>query len=255
MPNSTIKFYNRSYCDKNVDGYTISGDYYNTENTNDRNKNTYATTDGSDTDGNSVDYVVDLLYERTIDTIVLKSNLKTFVIYYWDGATYQTWETYTDNDEEFLVIDVSETDTSKIKITATHTISANEEKRIYMFECTEYLTEIYASVPDVNKNIQRKTFENIYGGSIQVIKYANHQKFVCKLKWKGLVDAWYTAYALMKEKMLTDSYNIYIYYSDTYTLLGKDAWYLVNDEDDFDMSPTNEALTAGVNGSMLLKEC
>jgi hypothetical protein len=254
MPNDVAKFYYRNYFDTDLDGYTITSDYQNETNVNDRNKLTYAETSGEDTDGDSVDYEIDFTYDRDVDTIVLKSNLKTFTIYYWDGVAYQTFQSYASNTSEFLVISLTEQATSKIKITATHTITANEEKRIYLFEITKKIDEMNIEGIDISREWPRSNTTNVYGKSVQVIKYPNYGAVAISLSWENLTNTDFTAYKTMKDQMLVDSYAIYLYFSDTYDLLGEEAYYVVDDLEKYDSDPAGEAMTEGVNGSMELLE-
>lgn len=253
MPNDKAKFYQRSYCDQDLDGYSISGDYANDENINDRNKLTYASTTES-SDGTSEDIIIDLVYNRSIDTIVLKSNLKTFTIYYWNGSSYSALETYASNDKGFILLEVDEISTSSIKITATHTIIADEEKKIYMLELTKKITEMYIQDIDIKKVWESTNLKNIYGGAVQVIKYPNHGKVDISLSWKSLKYNEFIAYDTLKNYVLTDSFAIYLYFSDEFTLLNEEAYYLVSDLSDYDHKPSSAAITTGIDGEMELLE-
>lgn len=254
MANDKAYFYYRSYCDTDVTGYTLTTDYENATNANDRNKLTYAITSGSGTDGDSVDYEIDMQYNRDVDTIVLKSNLKTFTIYYWDGLAYQSFTSYASNASGFLVISLTEQSTSKIKITATHTITANEEKKIYNIEVTKLIVSMYIQDLGIDKEWPKVDFNNIYGGAIQVVKYPNHGKVDINLSFSNLTGADYTAYNTLKNKRLIDAYAVYIYYSDTFTLLNSEAYYLVNDKSDYKADPSSPTMASGVSGKMRLVE-
>lgn len=254
MPNNAFKFYYRSYCDKDVTGYTLSGDFNSAANATDRNRLTSAITSGDDTDGDSVDFIVDMNYDRDVDTIILKSNLKTFTIYYWDGAAYQTLQAYAANTDEFIALAVTEQSTSRIKITATHTITANEEKKIYQLEITKKITEMNAEETKISKSWQGAGFPNLYGGSVRITKYPNHGKVTIKLAWEHLAGADFTAYDTLKNQLLIDVYSIYAYFSDTYNLLNVEAYYLVNDLRKYKADPTTEAMPGGVSGEMDLRE-
>lgn len=262
MPNNIAKFFYRSYCDMDVTSYTISGDYESTANAVDRNKLTYALTDGFDTDGVSADFIVDLNYAREIDTIVLKSNLKTFVLYYWDenatgtgGGDWIEIQSYASDTTGFIVYNFSEIESDQIKITATHTITADEEKKIYLFEITKKIDEINLENIDFDKVWSQANFSNIYGGSVQVNKYPNYGKIEIDLSWKNLTGTDYIAYAALKAQRLIDAFNCYLYFSDTYSLLNVEAYYLVNDISNFKSTPSGEAMTEGVSGELKFREC
>jgi len=259
MPNSKAEFYLRSFVDGDVTGYTLSGDLLSTANMLDRNENTFSGTDGANDNTTTVTETFDMGWERDVDTFVLRSNLKEFNIQYWDGAAWQAFSpavSYTVNAETFLVINLAASvSTSKIKLTMTKTITADEEKKVYQFEITEKITEMYIETPEINEAWQEKELKNIYGGSILVTQYPNHGKVHLRLKFKNLTGADYTAYHTLKLRKLIDAYSIYIYLSDTFDLLGEDAYYLVNDHAEKDSTPASSAMTAGVDGNFDLREC
>lgn len=254
--NETAKIYLRSYIDCDATGYTLSGDFTPTANTIDRNKNTYAITSGKETDGESCDFIADMEFDREIDTIVLKSNLLAFTIYYWNGASYVELETYTDNAEEFLVIEFRGIISSKIKITATHTITANEEKKLYMVEITRALGDMtFEKKVSIKKAHEVVSFKNIYGGTVQVVKYPNYGKVEISCEFESLYGDNYTMYQLLKEQRLIDAYNVYLYFSDDFDLLGKEAFYLVSDVSDFESSPFTDVVSLGITGLFEWHEC
>lgn len=264
MPNSVAKFYYRSFIDQDVDGYTLSGDLTPTANVNDRRKDTYAASDSTGTgDGTSEEIVADLQTERAIDTIFLKSNFKTFAVYYWEdegtgttgGGDYYEITSYATNASDFLEISFTEINTSAIKIVCTHTIIANEEKEIYTLEITQSLGELNIEKIDQEQAHERENYKNIYGGSIQVVKYPNRGKASINLSWDNMSTADYAIYATLKTQSLIDAYLVYFYFSDDYDLLDDEALYLVNDIEDKKATPSSEALTAGVKGEMKLREC
>lgn len=254
MANDRAYFYQRSYCDQDLTGYILSGDYTNNTNVNDRNKLTYAITSGDGTDGDSVDFIIDLGFDRDIDTIILKANLKTFTAYYWDGAAYQTFTSYASNTEGFLLISLTEQSTSKIKITATHTITANEEKKIYNLELTKLITNMYLEDLKIYQDWERKSFNNIYGGNVQVVKYPNHAKVSIDLGFSNLTDDQFASYNTLKAKSIIDAFIVYIYYSDTYNLLNSSGYYLVNDVSSYKHDPASSTMSAGIAGQMKLRE-
>lgn len=258
MANDTMKCYWRSYVDGDVEGYSISGDFIDNTNMLDRNKNTYAATDGANDDTTTVNLIFDMTWEREVEVFVLKSNLTEFYIQYWDGAAYQNFSpavSYVANTSEFLIITLpSVQSTSRIKIVATKTIVADEEKKIYLFEITKELTELNISDLSISQEWRRKSFDNIYKGNVQVFDYPNYPKVDINIKLDNLTSTEYTAYKALKDHMLIDSYNVYIYYSDDYDLLNDEAYYLVNDISEFDSDPEAATLSAGISGILKLKE-
>jgi hypothetical protein len=88
------KFYYRSFCDSKVSGYSLAGstDYIASTlpSAVDRNRSTAAYTTGKNSDSTNVDFIVDLLFNRSIDTIAVRSNFKNFTIKTWDGIRVDT---------------------------------------------------------------------------------------------------------------------------------------------------------------------
>lgn len=263
MSNSTAKFYYRSFIDGDIDGYTLSGDLTPLTNVNDRRHDTYASSDETGIgDGTSEEIVCDLTYDREIDTIFLKSNFKTFTVWIWDenetgtgGAGYVELTSYSANSTDFLKISFESVTTSKVKISCTHTIIANEEKKIYSLNITKYINEINIESVKIEKKFARENWKNIYGGSIQIVQYPNRGKAEIKLSWDNLSATDYAVYSDLKSKSLVDAFLVYFYFSEDYDLLGTEALYLVNDLDDKEATPSSETISSGVNGSMLLREC
>lgn len=256
MANSTIKAYYRSYIDQDIDGYTLSGDFTSAANVTDRLKTTYAITSGFGTDGVSAEIIADMTTDRSVDTVMLKSNFKNFIIYKWTGAAWSAIETYWNNaNENLIVFSFTAFDTQKIKIACTETIVANQEKKIYLLEITKTIGEITPQKIDIEQDYQEKDLDNIYGGSIQVIKYPNYPKVKIDLSFKNLQSSDYTVYALFKAMRKIDSYVVWVYFSDDYALLGPNAWYLVNDLSPFESTPSENHLSAGVEAKIKLREC
>jgi hypothetical protein len=256
--NQQMKCYWRSYIDRDVTGWVLTGDLLSTENLQDRNKNTYSGTDGANDDTTTITEEFDMDWERDVEVFVLKSNLKEFNLQYWNGSAWSHFSpqvSYTTNTEEFLIITLpSSVSTSKIKITATKTILADEEKKIYMFEITKGLATLDIGDIKILQRVEKDTFKNIRGGSVQVIRYPVYSKVKISITKSNLTSSNYTAYETLKNHLLIDSYSIYLYYSDSITLLGKEAYYLVNDAEDFVSSPETDTLAAGVGGKLKLEE-
>lgn len=174
---------------------------------------------------------------------------------------FQSIEQYTDffekNDSNEIIQEtlLSEITTTKIKITANETIGTDEEKKIYLVELTTKLCQIDIETIGIEKSWQRTNFTNVFGGSIQVVKYANHAKVAIDLSFENLTGDNFLAYALIKSYSVIAPLNVYLYLSDTYELLNEQSWHLVNDISDYDGSPTGEALTQGCSGGLKLREC
>jgi hypothetical protein len=259
MANTKAQFYYKSYIDGDVDGYSLNGDFGSTENMLDRNVNTYSITNGKDDDTLTATEEFDMKFDRTVGAFALRSNLKEFYLQYWDGSAWVSFSpaiSYTTNDKSFLLMVLSTNiTTSKIKLVATKTITADEEKKIYQFEITAKIAELYLESLEIEESWKKKKFETIYGGSVLITRYPNYGKTKMLLKFKNLAGTDYTAYKLLKNKMLVDSYNVYLYLSDDYDLFGEGAYYLVNDKAVFESIPAIPSLTAGIEGKLDLEEC
>lgn len=263
MANSKAEFYYRSYIDQDLNGYSVTGDFTTLTNINDRRQDTYAISDVTGTgDGTSEEIIADMLTERQIDTIFLKSNFKTFTVWMWSdnetGTGGEGWEevvTYSANASAFLKISFDQISTKKIKVACTHTITANEEKKCYLLEITKSLGELTIEKIKINQSYKRKKHENIYGGTIQVIQYPNRAKVEVDLDWSNMMPTDYAVYATLKTHMLTDAFLVYLYLSDSYDLLDSTALYLMNDLADKSATPEIETLSAGVAAEMKLREC
>lgn len=261
--NTKAKFYYRSFIDQDIDGYALSGDFAPTTSVNDRRKTTYAVTDETGTgDGTSEEFIADLLTERTIDTIFLKSNFKTFTVWMWSenetGTGGEGWEkitNYTANASAFLCISFDDIITSKIKITVTHTITANEEKKLYSLEITQFIGEMDVEKINFKQNHERESWKNIYGGSVQIVQYPNRGKLDLKLSWENMTATNYAIYSAIKAQSLIDAFLVYLYFSDDFDLIDSSGLYLVNDVEEKDATPSAETLSAGVSGDMHLLEC
>jgi hypothetical protein len=254
MANNVMKVYNQSFSDFDLENYTLTTDYEDEENAIKRNRNYFAETSGKAGVAFEVDYDIDIKFDHDIDAVVLNSNLSAFKIFYYDTDWRELVE-FTDNAKEFLVYEFSTITANKIRVRATQTITPDEEKRINLIEITKKLCEIDIETIGIEKGWQRTNFDNVFGGSIQVVKYANHGKIAIDLSFKNLTGNNFLAYALIKSYSVIAPLNVYLYFSDTYELLNEEAWYLVNDISDYDGSPTGEALTQGCSGSLKLREC
>jgi hypothetical protein len=265
MPNSAAKFYCRSFCDQDVSGYTITGDLTPTANVIDRRNNTYAVGDTTGAgDGSEEQITVTFDQEMTIDTIFLKSNFKTFKVYYWEdeatgstgGGDFIEAASYDSNSSAFLEINISEVTTTIIKIVCTHTMVANDQKKLYRLEITKYLGSLYVEgIDPVEQNQMRENFKNLYGGSVQVIKYPNRGKIKIDLNWENMSTTEYATYSTLKSAFLLDALLVYFYYSDSYDLIDSAALYLVNDSSEKEATPYSSTVSSGVSGIMELREC
>lgn len=202
-----------------------------------------------------VEFVADMTSERSINAIMIKSNLKDFDLWQWTGSAYVLVKQYTANTSEFILYEFTAIASSKIKIIGRTTITAAQEKKIYLLEITKSIGEIQIPKPDIKQVMETADFKNLYGGSVKIVKYYNYPKVKINISPKNITGTDYTTYALLKAKAKLDAYIVYLYFSDTYALLGEEAWYLVNDLADYEETPSEQHLYAGIDGKLELAEC
>jgi hypothetical protein len=260
MPNILAGFYYRSFCDLVQSGVSFSGstDYVSGSliNVNDRDLTTFATTSGKNNDATSVDFKIDLGAAKTIDTIALWSNFKTFTVYYsTNGTSWTQFSTHASNAVVFTLDAISVPVSARyIKITATATNPANSEKKIYEAVVTAKISDLPISTLDnLGQSFVRVNTQNLRGGNIQIVMFPQSPKFHVQLNFKYLTTL-YAAYDAVKNALLLDSCLVYLYYSDLVTPLGYDALYLVNDISDKNFPLSSETVAAGIDGSMELME-
>jgi len=201
------------------------------------------------------EFIADMLTDRYVHTIFLKSNFLSFKIYKWASGNWSEVYTTTNNDKEFLPILIRAT-TDKIKIVPSATMEADEEKIIYLAEIVDQIYEnLNLEKIEITQNYTRNKFENLYGGSVQIVDYPNRGKVNIILTWENMSASDYENYSLLKTFGLADSYFVYLYFSDDYALLGEEALYLVNDIENIVASPASETIAAGVSAKMHLLEC
>jgi hypothetical protein len=128
----------------------------------DRDKDSKWLTSGANSDLTTVSIQVDF-YERgqavsrTIDRlIILNHNWKNFIVYYWDGAAWQTWSTQTNVADANTIISLASQTTAKIKVEITATQSADAEK---------YAGELMACAAQIT------AFTNVAGGDAEMAVY------------------------------------------------------------------------------------
>ncbi len=165
---------------------------------------------GANSDATSVQiditfYEGDTAINRTIDRLILLNhNLKNFVIYYWDGATYQTWLTVTGDVDENSVIELSEQTTAKVRIIATATQVADAEKFIgECILCLETL-DIGLDMHTYDVSFREKSKSLAMGdGSLQRIQvyWSPHRtaKYEAKVRFSMLTQAQLDSLSAIKE--------------------------------------------------------
>ena len=259
-PGALAKFYKRNYIDKHVSGYELSGDYDNNANVCDRSKITFAQSANFDLDYLPAEMIVDFDGNREIDFVAFRSNGKEIYIQYWDD-TLSSWQDFNPAvaftmADGFIAVELNESvSTSKLRFGILTTLVANSEKKIYEAIATLKITEMnLVRGTSIISESQSNRMQNIVGGSIKVVPYPNHSKMMVE----GILNHWqganYTAYAAIKQWALIDSFLVYLYFSDTIEHLKSDALYLMNDESDDDVSPSEANLLSGVKARIKLVE-
>lgn len=102
----------------------------------DRSDNPPFTTSGANSDATSVSITM-YFYEagtpvyRTIDGIFLKNyNWKNWSIKYWDGSSFQSWTSQTNDTQSDRFINIGSSSLDRLQIDIVSTKTANQEKSI-----------------------------------------------------------------------------------------------------------------------------
>ena len=142
-----IRFFEKNKADFSSDTVVATasqGDTY-ADRVLDRSNNTAWVTTGS-VDADNTTFELDFGDTKRIDSILLlKHNFKSYEIQYWDG---DSWENFgTDIDETVYAAESSfhqfaALETTKVKLTIRGTQTANDEKKLYQFICTEEIGQL-----------------------------------------------------------------------------------------------------------------
>jgi hypothetical protein len=142
---------------------------------------------------------------RAIDRLILiNHNLKDFVIYYWDGTTYQTWLTVTGEEVANSVITLSPQTIAKARIIMTATQTANQDKAIGELILCQEMLNIGADLQTYDVAFREKSKTLLMGdGSIQkvLVYWSPHrtEKYEAKVKFTQISQATLLALAAIKE--------------------------------------------------------
>lgn len=260
MPNAFARFYCRSFCDLVFGSAFFAGstDYSGASliYANDRDYSTCATTSGKNSDATAVEFIIDLGVLRNIDTVAFLSNLRDFeVSYSAAGSSYTNMEIVTDNDDAVHVTEIGSPVSARyIKIYATATNPADQEKKIYEVAVTAKICDLPVSeITTLEQNYIRTSDFNLRGGSIQVVLFPQSPKFHAVIGFKNLVSL-YDSYDDLKDAFVLDACIIRLYYSDSIHQLGNESFYLVNDISQKSFPLSGNVLSAGVDGSIELME-
>ncbi len=146
--------------------------------------------------------------DRVIDRLILVNhNLKDFVIYYWDGSTYQTWLTVTGEMTTTTVIELSEQTTAKVRIVATATQTVDAEKSIAEAILCKETLDIGLDMQNYDVLYREKAKSLMMGdGSLQRIQvyWSPHRtaKYEAKVRFHMLTEAQRDSLIAIKERGL-----------------------------------------------------
>lgn len=129
------KIYTKNYVNSD-DTITVDSGSGSIANIYDRDIDSQWASSGANNDAVDVTMII-TFYEgsaavsRTIDTLLmLNHNIKAFDVYYWDGAAYQLWHSFTGQAATYTFFSLSSQTTSIVKIVFHTTQSANQEKKV-----------------------------------------------------------------------------------------------------------------------------
>ena len=142
-----IIFFQKSKCDISnpaVSASASQGDDY-ADNVLLRTRLTPWITTGS-VDADATTLTIEMTDEQSITNILLvKHNLKSYTIQYWDGAAYQNFSTAiseTTNTATTTRHTFTAVSTSRLKLTINGTMTANEDKYLYQFIATNVIGQL-----------------------------------------------------------------------------------------------------------------
>lgn len=142
---------------------------------------------------------------RAIDTLILLNhNIKNFVLYYWDGTTYQTWLTKTSETTTNTVYSLSTQTISKIRFEMTLTQTTNVEKAIgELILCTLQL-DLGVDLDEYDVSFRQKVKPLLLGdGSFQqmLVYWSPNrtEKYEAKIKMRLVPTALLASLQAIKE--------------------------------------------------------
>jgi hypothetical protein len=126
--------------------------------------NTSAWVTSGSVDADNTTYELDFVDSKVIDTLILaKHNFKNYTFKYWDGAAYQDVSpavAVTNNTSETTSHSFTSVETTKVKVTITGTMTANQDKFLYQFIVTKLLGELSGWPVIKNANNSRSRIRN-----------------------------------------------------------------------------------------------
>lgn len=251
-PNEKAKFYKKNFIDNTLDGYTLSGDFSDSALVGDRRIDTYAIASLG-----LAEFVVTFSTEQDLTMLGIRSNIEMFKFQYWSGGGWVNFvpEALFFTERDFLIFEFSELTTEKIKLIAYTTFVPGDNKRIFELITTRFFAEMnFAENTTVIKIPNYKITRTIAGGSVVVNPYPNDDKLELSFRITNWESENYTAYKAIKHQMKLDSFLLYCFLSENIEYLMSDALYLVNEEENYEHSPSNKTLVNGIDGQLKFKE-
>ncbi len=206
---SEPKIYTKNYVNAD-DTFSISSGSAAWGNAYNRDKDSLWQSSGANNDATAVQ--IDITFfegltaiNRAIDRLILVNhNLKDFIVYYWDGTTYQTWLTVTGEAVANSILTLPAQTTGKARIIATATQTTNAEKTIAeCIFCKETL-DIGVEMMSYDVNFREKSKTLMMGdGSMQrVLVYWSPRrtgKYEAKVKFHMLDEDTLNSLIAIKE--------------------------------------------------------
>lgn len=155
----------------------------------DNNKNTRWISSGEDTDGNAIEIERDFEVNRLVNSFfIYNTNISDIALEYYDGSwhsiIHETNATITksENNKHIFILMDSNITISKIKITGSNTLIANNEKFIYKVFAFKKIGTLEYPISIANKqNVNEKIFTKEDSKGI-VINRGNNWEFALSIK-------------------------------------------------------------------------
>jgi hypothetical protein len=124
------KLYSKNAIDDDSE-FTVSSGSTVIANIFDRDSESQWESSGEDDDANAIEIIVEFPEARDIDTaMVINHNLSDITIQYWTGAAWASWSNELSVVDDFTKLTGTKRSTTKMRLTASATQTADEEKAI-----------------------------------------------------------------------------------------------------------------------------
>jgi hypothetical protein len=194
---SQILFFKKNYADLEYDYVTVTaseGQDLATNILNRSNRSAWATVDSTDASGTTLEINLGDV-RRVTDLLLLKHNFKSFHIEYYDDDS-SVWSDFatpinpTDNAEASNHWNVSEVQTSKIRITINGTQTPDSDKYLYQFIVTERIGKLEGwpiiKDPTLSRDIKKT---KMLSGKMHVVESVGFYSATLSVSnWKNASD-------------------------------------------------------------------